>query len=336
MAKFKVVVLPCDYDDLDVEREILEPLGAEVVRVESFDKEEIAEAARDADALLVQHTYIDEELLSKLRKCKVAVRYGTGYDNFDLDAMTRHGVYAAYVPDYCTDEVAAHALALLLALERKIVRYNDRVREGVWSSLDERPIFDLRERTLGIIGLGRIGGALASKAKGIYGGIIACDPYIPEGRFAELGVERVDMDELFERSDAVSVHVPLFRKPTGIYRPTYHLIGERELRRMKPTSYIVNTSRGGVIDTEALVKALREGWIAGAALDVIEGEPPRGRASTDLHLKLGDLLREGKLILTPHAGYLSERALREVRRRAAEEVARVLKGGRPLNCLNQL
>jgi len=144
------------------------------------------------------------------------------------------------------------------------------------------------------------------------------------------------MDELFERSDAVSVHVPLFRKPTGIYRPTYHLIGERELRRMKPTSYIVNTSRGGVIDTEALVKALREGWIAGAALDVIEGEPPRGRASTDLHLKLGDLLREGKLILTPHAGYLSERALREVRRRAAEEVARVLKGGRPLNCLNQL
>jgi D-3-phosphoglycerate dehydrogenase len=333
MGRYKVVVLPCDYEVLDIEREVLEPLGAEVVRVNSWDIGDIVEVAKDADALLVQYTRITEEILSKLERCKVMVRYGTGYDNFDLDAMTRYGVCAAYVPDYCVDEVSSHALALLLALERKIVRYNDDVRAGIWSSHKLRPIHDIRGQILGIIGLGRIGKAFCLKAKPLFGKVIACDPYIDESVFREYDVERVDLDDLLRVSDAISLHVPLIRKPTGIYRSTYHLIDERKLNMMKSNALIVNTARGPVIDNSALCRALREERIAGAALDVIEGEPSTEDGSSVVE-RFGDLLESGKLIVTPHCAYLSERSLRDVRRQAAEEVVRVLRGGTPKAWLN--
>lgn len=333
MGKFKVVVFPCDYEVLDIEREVLEPIGAEVVRVDSWDEKDLIEAAKEADAVLVQYTRIDEKILSKLERCKVMVRYGTGYDNFDLEAMTRHGIYAAYVPDYCVEEVSSHALALLLALGRRIVRYNDAVRAGVWSSHKERPIYRMRDQILGIVGLGRIGRALCLKAKPIFGQIVACDPYIPRSVFDEYGVRKVELDELLSISDAISLHVPLIRKPTGIYRSTYHLIGEREIKLMKPNAYIVNTARGPVIDDDALSRALREGRIAGAALDVLEEEPVTEDGSS-VSERFKDLLESGKLIITPHSAYLSERSLRDVRRMAAEEVVRVLMGGTPKAWLN--
>ncbi|MCD6506101.1 C-terminal binding protein [Candidatus Poribacteria bacterium] len=333
MRKFKVVVFPCDYEVLDIEREVLEPIGAEVVRVDSWDERDLIETARDADAVLVQYTRIDDRILSKLERCKVMVRYGTGYDNFDLEAMTRHGVYAAYVPDYCVDEVSSHTLALLLALERKIVRYNDDVRAGIWSSHRERPIYRTKDQTLGIIGLGRIGRAFCLKAKPIFGQIVACDPYIPDSVFDEYGARKVDLDELLDISDAISLHVPLIRKPTGVYRSTYHLIGEREIKLMKPNAYIVNTARGPVVDNAALCQALREGRIAGAALDVLEDEPLTENGSSVAE-RFKDLLESGRLIITPHSAYLSEKSLRDVRRMAAEEVTRVLRGETPKAWLN--
>lgn len=324
MSQFKVACLSADYPHLHFEEAVLSKIGAEVVRVNSDDEEEILRVAGDADALMVQYTNVTGELLSEMPKVQVMVRYGVGYDNFDLPGATEHGVYAVNVPDYCMTEVACHSVALMLALIRKIVVCDKGIKAGGWNAHIASPIHDMAKMTLGIVGLGRIGQATVLRAAPLFGGVVACDPYISETVFAKFRVEQADLRTLLQVSDVVSLHVPLIRNVPG-YADTYHLIGEPELKAMKESAYLINTARGAVVDTDALIKALQEKWIAGAGIDVLELEPP---ASDSPLLKLDNI------ILTPHSAYRSEESMARCRTIVAEEIVRVLQGGEPRSLLN--
>jgi D-3-phosphoglycerate dehydrogenase len=274
---------------------------------------------RDADALVVAFSPITRAVLSALEGLKVVVRTGVGYDVIDVPAATELGVIVVNIPDIWVREVANHALALLLAWNRKILMLDRQVRAGVWTAGVPGGAGSLHGETVGIVGLGNIGSAFARRIAALETRVIACDPYVDEARFAALGVERVSLEALAERSDYVSVH-------TLLNDETLHLIGEKFLQRMKPTALLVNTSRGPVVDEKALLRALQDKRLAGAALDVWEDEP----IAAD-----HPLLRMDNVIATPHAAYFSTAAVAAVPRRCGEEIARVLSGQRPLNVVNR-
>ena len=274
------------------------------------------EALKDADALVAGMERIDGELLGRAPRLRIVARFGVGYDNVDVEACTRRGVYVTYTPDVLSGAVADLTWGLIIALARRLIEADRFVRERWALRREHFPFgFDLEGKTLGIIGLGRIGSEVARRAQGFGVKVIYHDvvrkPELEEAYSAEY----VSLPELLQRADIVTLHVPLLPS-------TERLIGERELQMMKPTAILINTSRGKVIDQKALVKALKEGWIAGAALDVYEEEP----------IPLDDpLLRLENVILTPHIGS----ATRETRRRMAEVCAQnvraVLEGRRPPN-----
>ncbi len=279
-----------------------------------------------ADGLIVFHEIvITAAALERLRNCRILVRCGVGFDNVDLAAAGRKGIYVCNVPDYGVDEVADHAIGLMIDCSRKITLVGRRLARSLepWGYLAVQPVFRLAGATLGIIGLGRIGTATALRAKAMRMNVIACDPYIPDGRDKALGVRMAELDELLEASDVVSLHVPLTDETRG-------MIGEEELARMKPTAILVNTARGAVVDTDALAVALEAGRIAGAGIDVFPHEPPPEEDAL-LRLWRGGL---ANLVLTPHSAFYSEQGLVEMRTKAAAEVRRVLEGGRPRNCVN--
>jgi D-3-phosphoglycerate dehydrogenase len=275
--------------------------------------------ARDADALIVSSSPVTRRVMESLEGVRVVVRTGVGYDVIDVPAATELGVVVVNVPDIWIREVANHALALLLAWNRQIVTLDREVRAGVWSSrgLGQRT-GSLHGETVGIVGLGNIGSAFARRIAALETKVVACDPYVDTARFEALGVERVDLMALAERADYVSVHTLLNAETRG-------LISEAFLRRMKPTACLINTARGPVVDELALARALTEGWLAGAALDVFEEEP----LGADSPLR-----RMPNVILTPHAAYFSSPAVAQVPRRCGEEVARVLTKERPLHVVN--
>lgn len=283
------------------------------------DAEEVIQRARDADGLIVSSSPVTRRVMEALEGLKVVMRTGVGYDVIDVPAATELGVVVINVPDIWIREVANHALALLLAWNRRIVTLDREVRAGVWSSRVPGPVTgSLHGETVGIVGLGNIGSAFARRVAALETRVIACDPYVDDARFKALGVEQVDLMTLAARSDYVSVHALLNAETRG-------LIGEAFLRRMKPTACLINTSRGPVVDESALGRALKEGWLAGAALDVFEQEP----------LGAGSPLRDiDNVILTPHAAYFSSPAVAQVPRRCGEEVARVVMKERPLNVVN--
>lgn len=283
------------------------------------DEATLIESARDADGLIVALSPVTRRVMEAIEGLKVVVRTGVGYDVIDVPAATDLGVVIVNIPDLWIREVANHALALLLAWNRRIIALDRDMRAGVWSSRAFGPVTGaLHGETVGVVGLGNIGSAFARRAAALELRVIACDPYVDDARFRALGVERVSLDALAERSDYVSVH-------TLLNAETRHLIGEAFLRRMKPTALLVNTSRGPVVDEQALIRALREGRIAGAALDVWEQEP----LAPD-----SPLLAMDNVIATPHAAYYSSAAVAQVPRRCGEEVARVLTGERPVNVVN--
>ena len=283
------------------------------------DEAELIEKTRDADALIVSASPVTRAVMGALEGLKTVVRTGVGYDVIDVPAATDLGVVVVNVPDLWIREVANHALALLLAWNRKIVALDREVHAGTWMSRVPGPhTGSLHGETVGIVGLGNIGSAFARRIAAFETTVIACDPYVDAARFAALGVERVSLDELAARADYVSVH-------TLLNAETRHLIGERFFRQMKPTAILINTSRGPVVDEQALTRALEDKRLAGAALDVWEEEPtPRDNP----------LLRMDKVIATPHAAYFSSPAVAQVPRRCGEEVARVLTGQRPLHVVN--
>jgi D-3-phosphoglycerate dehydrogenase len=282
-------------------------------------EDEVIARARDADGLVTSASPVGRRVLGALEGLQVVVRTGVGYDVIDVPAATEMGVVVVNIPDVWIREVANHALALLLAWNRKILALDREVRAGVWNSrVPGDRTGALHGETVGIVGLGNIGSAFARRVAALETTVIACDPYVDDARFAALGVERVALPALAERSDYVSVH-------TLLNDETRHLIGEAFLRRMKSTAILINTSRGPVVDEKALARALQEGWIAGAALDVWEEEP----VAPD-----HPLLAMDSVIATPHAAYFSTAAVAQVPRRCGEEIARVLTGRRPLHVVN--
>jgi D-3-phosphoglycerate dehydrogenase / 2-oxoglutarate reductase len=282
------------------------------------DAEALIARTRDADALVVAFSPITRAVLSSLEGLKTVVRTGVGYDVIDVPAATELGVIVVNIPDIWVREVANHALALLLAWNRKILTLDRQVHAGIWSGAVPGGAGSLHGETVGIVGLGNIGSAFARRVAALETNVIACDPYVDDARFAVLGVERVSLGSLAERSDYVSVH-------TLLNDETRHLIGEKFFRRMKPTAMLINTSRGPVVDEKALARALQEQRLAGAALDVWVTEP----IAAD-----NPLLHMDNVIATPHAAYFSTAAVGAVPRRCGEEIARVLTGQRPLNVVN--
>ena len=282
-------------------------------------EDEVIARTRDADALVVSSSPVTRGVMSALEGLKVVVRTGVGYDVIDVLAATDLGVIVVNIPDLWVREVANHALALLLAWNRKIITLDRQVHAGTWGGgVPGAHTGSLHGETVGIVGLGNIGSALARRVVAFETKVIACDPYVDDARFAALGVERVSLDALAERADYVSVH-------TLLNDETHHLIGESFFRRMKPTAILINTSRGPVVDERALVRALQDRRLAGAALDVWEQEP----VAFD-----NPLLKMDNVIATPHAAYFSSAAVAQVPRRCGEEIARVLTGQRPLNVVN--
>ena len=282
------------------------------------DENELIARMRDADAMVVVSSPMTRNVMSALEGLKTVVRTGVGYDVIDVPAATELGVVMVNIPDLWVREVANHALALLLTWNRKILTLDRQVRAGVWAGGVPGGAGALHGETVGIVGLGNIGSAFARRVAALETTVIACDPYVDDRHFAALGVERVSLERLAERSDYVSVH-------TLLNTETRHLIGEKFFARMKPTALLINTSRGPVVDERALIRALQERRLAGAALDVWEDEP----IARD-----NPLLAMDNVVATPHAAYFSTAAVAAIPRRCGEEIARVLTGQRPLNVVN--
>lgn len=300
--------------------EELDKVGARLVPLERLDSEDeiIAQTAADADALIVTESPITRRVLSSFDHCKAVLRTGVGFDCIDVQAATDNGIAVINVPDLWTREVANQAMMLLLAANRKLLEQESGVRENRWLPSISAPVGPLHTETVGVVGLGRIGSAFARRIKAFEVELIAYDPLISDDAFEAVGATPVSFDELLARSDYVSVHTPLDEG-------TYHLIDEDALRKMKPTAILINTSRGPVVDEEALITALQEGWILGAGLDVLEKEPPDAD---------NPLLGMNNTVLTPHAAHYSELSMALRPGRFGSEVAAVLDGRLPQNLVN--
>lgn len=319
MSARQVLVTDYTWDNTDAEAEVLAQAGAELVLAKTGDPDELASLVVDADAILTCFKQVPADVIRAGQRLQVVGRYGIGVDNIDVAEATRLGILVTNVPAYCLDEVAEHALGLLLGLARNIPAYNASVRDGKWDLKAGRPLFRVAGQTLGVMGFGKIGQTLAAKASGFGVKVLAYDPFMDAERIRSRGVEPSDLDDLLARSDLVSLHVPLTDA-------TRHLINESRLRSMKPTAFLVNTSRGGIIDLDALARALREGWIAGAGLDVFEPERlPRDHP----------LLALPNLVATPHVAFYSEESVLELERKAARNVADVLLGRLPESVVNR-
>lgn len=312
MAKYDVRITDCDHSSVEIERKVLEGVSADMKLYQCKTEEEIIEHCSGADGLINQYAPLTRDVLSQLKNVKVISRYGVGLDNVDVEAATDYGIQICHVPDYGVDEVSHHAMALMYALARKIVLLANDVRNGGWDYTVAAPIYRLSGKVCGVCGLGRIGSAFAEKAHGVGLKVISCDPRNEVFEKSPF-VKRVSFQEMITQSDIISIHCPLTPE-------TYHLYGEKALRNMKPTAFLINTARGPIVDGQAVYKALTEGWIAGAALDVMEVEPP----GVD-----NPLLKLDNFISSPHIAWYSEQASEELKRKAAEEVARVLTGQVP-------
>jgi len=314
------------YDDFDmtVENAVFGGTDLDIKLVPSHGVEspESREIIRSADALMITLQKVTADVIAAMPNCKFIARLGVGLDNIDLPAATKRRIWVANVPDYGVDEVSLHAITLLLSQLRGIPRLVNDTSEGLWDSSVVRPIRRLTGQTLGILGFGRIGRSLAQKASGFGLKILAYDPYLDAAAIQAAGAQSADLDTILRESDFISLHLPLTDE-------TKHLINAKTLATMKPTAYLVNTARGGLIDEAALLAAVQAGQLRGAALDVLSSEPPaRDNAA------LQAILKEPRILVTPHVAWYSEEAMIDMRRRAAEDVVRVLQGEKPRTPVN--
>ncbi|WP_391575184.1 C-terminal binding protein [Cohnella sp.] len=318
MSKYLVVVTDSGFPDLEQEKRILEPLGFTLATGQCKTAAEVAELCRDADAVLTQWAPVTAEAIEQFTRCKVIVRYGIGVDNVDLEAAKRKNIPVVNVPDYAVQEVADHTFSLMLAIVRKIPQVVQRVRDGIWEISPCRPIIGLQDKTIGVAGFGNIAKAVVHRAQAFGMKAIGYDPFVNEEVFARLGVEKVDWNTLLSRSDILAVHMPLTKE-------TQHIFNENAFKTMKSTSFLVNTSRGGTIDNAALIAALQNGEIAGAALDVLEQEP----IAPD-----SPLLKMDNSIVTSHCAWYSENSLLRLQEYAALEIKRLFSGEALLHVVN--
>ena len=309
-----VVVTDSPFPSLDPAKKALEDANAEVIQAPSSSEEDIIKSAEYADAILVTYAKLNENILRSLKNCKAIGRFGIGVDNIDLKVAGELGISVNYVPDYCLDEVSDQAMAMIISMARKIPQSNKLVQSGRWEMPAVVPMYRLRGKTVGLIGFGNIPRLMTPKAQAFGFNVIASDPYAPKELFEKFNVESVTMDELYERSDFISVHAPLLPETKG-------LVNKESFKKMKKTAIIVNTARGPLIDESDLIEALDNKEIGGAGLDVVETEPlPEDSA----------LLGRDNVILAPHTAFYSVEALEELQRKAASDVARVLNGEEPI------
>ena len=318
MAKAKVVLTDYVWESLDVEKKILGDLG-ELVPMQTKKPEEFLAQAADCDALL--NTYagpITAEAMAKMPRCRIIARYGIGVDTIDLAAATAAGIIVTNNPTYCIEEVAEHTMALLLDSARKIAFYDRLVRSGTWAVPPGKPLYRLVGRTLGLVGFGNIARQVAVRAAAFGMKIVYADPFVKEGQFKEPG-SKVELPQLYAESDFISVHPPLTPQTRG-------MINDDAFAKMKPAAVLINCSRGPVVDTAALVRALDAKKIAGCALDTTDPEP-----LPDPHPLRG----RDNVIINPHVAWYSETAMVGLQAGAPNEVRRVLSGEWPVNVVNR-
>lgn len=317
-TKPKVVLTDYVWESLDVERKTLDGV-ADLVPLQTKRPDEFVAQAADCDALL--NTYagpITGEVMARMPRCKIIARYGIGVDTIDLDAATAAGIIVTNNPSYCIDEVADHTMALLLGCARKVALYDRLVRAGRWEVPPGKPMFRLAACTLGLVGFGNIARAVAVRASAFGMRVLYCDPFVRAGQFAVPG-DKKELAELLSEADFVSVHPPLVPETRG-------LMNDAAFARMKPTAFLINCARGPIVDTQALVRALDAGRIAGCALDTTDPEP-----LPDPHPLRG----RDNVIITPHAAWYSEQAMVGLQAGAPSEVRRVLTGEWPVNVVNR-
>jgi D-3-phosphoglycerate dehydrogenase len=304
----EVIVSDNKIVDPSIQREILAEADAELTQAKARTVDAVIDAVRDAEGLIVDAaTPVTAEVFETVDSLQVVGRAGIGVDNVDIDAAADHGVTVVNVPDYCVDEVATHALALLLATVRSIHRFDRQTTDREWDWKDGQPIRRLRGSTLGLVGFGKIPRRLAAMVQGMGLTVLAHDPYLPSHEFTHFDVDSVGFEELLTRSDYVSVHVPLYEETQGLF-------DERVFEQMSDDAILINTARGPVIDEDALLAALDSGEIARAGLDVMETEPP----------EKSPLLGREDVVVTPHTGWYSDASRRDLSEYVARDVARVL------------
>jgi len=314
-----VAILDCNFPNTSIEEAIVGASGAKLIKGQCTTEDQVIDLARDADAAIVQYAPLTARVFGELRRCRVVARYGIGVDNIDVAAASEHGIWVTNVPGFCATELAEHALAFILLFARRLTRLDRSVRAGQWDAIGVmRPTRRLAELTLGLVGFGRVGREVAARARAFGLTVVATAPHTSAETMAEYGVGKVSLDQLLERADFVSLHLPL----TAASR---HLIDGKRFGQMKPSAYLINTSRGPIVDETALIAALQTGQIAGAALDVLEREPPASDHP---------LLALENVVITPHAAYFSDDALAFLQTAVAQEVVRVLGGELPRSPVN--
>jgi D-3-phosphoglycerate dehydrogenase len=326
MPRLKAVITDYDYGNLDIERSILEPAGIEVIGLQAKAEGDLLDAAADCDAMVNQYARIGARTIAAMTRCRMIARYGVGVDIVDVEAATEKGILVTNVRDYCTEEVADHAIALWLTLARRLVEYDKATHAGIWRWQSGQPVYRLRGRVMGIVSFGKIGQAIADRAKPFGVEIVVHDPYVDPAALARHGVRQVDKDTLLGISDVLVMQVPMTRE-------THHFLGESEFARVKPGVLIVNTGRGPTINNKALHAALVSGRVAAAGLDDPEEEPAK---RVGWKPDGNPLFALPNVVVTPHAAYYSEQSIRAAREIAASEVRRVLTGTMPLNPVNRV
>jgi D-3-phosphoglycerate dehydrogenase / 2-oxoglutarate reductase len=318
------VITDFDYGDNDVERGILEPAGIEVIGLQAKGEDDLLSVARTCDAMMNQYARIGARTIAAMTRCKVIARYGVGVDIVDVEAATARGIQVTNVRDYCTEEVADHAIAMWLALARKLLQYDRATHQGTWRWQAGAPIHRIRNQVMGIVSFGKIGQSIAQRATAFGVRILVYDPYQQEQVLSAYGVQQVSKEELIRRADIIMMQVPMTPE-------TRHFLSASEFRAMREGAIIVNTGRGPTIDNTALYDALRSGKVAGAGLDDPEEEPAKRSSWTP---KDNPIFSLPNVIVTPHSAYYSEESMRLARETAASEVRRVLTGERPQNPVN--
>ncbi|OLR55948.1 dehydrogenase [Hornefia porci] len=310
----KVIITDCDHSSINIERAVLREAGIGFDYLCCRSEEDLIRECRGGEVMLNQYAPFTERVIAALSpELKLIVRYGVGVDNIDVAAATKYGVAVCNVPDYGMNEVADHAAAMALSLERRLNQMVPHTRSGQWDYAASVPIHRLSEQTIGIVGLGRIGRMFARRMSGFGCRLIGFDEFYPAGIIAEHSVVTVTWEQLIAESDLISIHCPLTESTRGLFNADV-------FSAMKPGAYLINTSRGHIVDEQDLLKALQDGEIAGAAMDVMAKEPADPE---------DPLLQLPNFIATPHMGWYSEEAAEELKRKVAEEAVLFLTG-RPL------
>jgi D-3-phosphoglycerate dehydrogenase len=318
-SKYRILVTDYVWPSTEPEREVLAGIGGEVIEAPDPSEDTLTALAADVDGIMTCFAQVTPRVVQAARKCVVISRYGVGVDNIAVETATGEGIVVTYVPDYCVDEVSDHVMALLLTWNRQIGFYGQVAKQGRWGGTPSRvPLVRLRGQKLGIIGLGRIGRLVASKAQAFGLEVLGYDPYLPAGDSLPVGIKSVDLPTLLSDSDYVTIHAPL-------NDATRRLISTEELSLMKSTAYIINCARGPIIDEAALYAALRDRRIAGAGLDVLEEAAP----SVD-----NPLFQLDNVLVTPHVAFLSQQSVHELEVRTAQATADVLQGRMPQFLVN--